>query len=137
MSAHNVAVVRRLFQAVEDRDVEPMYGIYDPEVTITEAPSLPYGGTYHGHQGALEHGLGYLQAWEALQTEDDRRLQPRFACFEDTVLVRWRQKAHGPKGQGFDQPCLSVYELRGGKVVESTMHHLDTAALLGFLNSGR
>ncbi len=32
MTAENVDVLRRLFQAVEDRDIEPMYEIYAPDV---------------------------------------------------------------------------------------------------------
>jgi uncharacterized protein len=44
MTAENVEVLRRLFQAVEDRDIEPMYEIYAPDVVVQEALSLPYGG---------------------------------------------------------------------------------------------
>jgi hypothetical protein len=37
MTADNVDVIRRLFRAVEERDVEPMFDIYDPEVVVWEA----------------------------------------------------------------------------------------------------
>lgn len=45
MTTENVEVIRRLFHAVEARDIEPMYEIYSPEVVIREAASLPYGAT--------------------------------------------------------------------------------------------
>jgi len=68
MATDNVDVVRRLFQAVEARDIEPMYELYDGDVIVREAPSLPYGGEYRGHDGILQHGMGYVQAWDPLQT---------------------------------------------------------------------
>jgi ketosteroid isomerase-like protein len=130
--ADNVAVVRRLFRAVEERDIEPMFEIYDPEVVIREAPTLPYGGEYRGHEGVVAHGLGYLETWEPFQTDADRHLDAEFFGSGDLVFVRWRQKAHAGDGIPLDLPVVSVYRLRGGRIVESAMHHLDTAALLGF-----
>jgi ketosteroid isomerase-like protein len=133
MTTDNLDVIRRLFRAVEERDVEPMFDIYDPTVVVREARSLPYGGEYHGHDGVVQHGLGYLEAWDRFQTDEDRRLEAEFAGSGDRVFVRWRQKAHGSDGQQLDLPAISVYRLREGRVVESIMHHLDTEALLEFL----
>jgi ketosteroid isomerase-like protein len=133
MTADNVDVIRRLFRAVEERDIELMFDIYDPEVVVREAPSLPYGGDYRGRDGVAQHGLGYLEAWDRLQTEEDRRLEAEFVGSGDRVFVRWRQKAHSRDGEQLDLPVISVYRLREGRVVESIMHHLDTAALLEFL----
>jgi ketosteroid isomerase-like protein len=130
----NVDIVRRLFQAVEDRDIEPMYEIYAPDVVIREAASLPYGGEYRGHDGMERHGLGYLEAWERFQTGHDRRLEPEFSGDGEMVFVRWRQRAHAADGSRLDLPAVSVYRLRDGCIVESTMHHLDTAALARFFD---
>jgi ketosteroid isomerase-like protein len=129
----NVEVVRQLFKAVVERDVEPMFEIYDPKVVIREAPSLPYGGEYRGHEGVVNHGLGYLGTWEALQTSNEHQLEPKFFISGDHVFVRWRQRARAPNGERLDLPALSVYRLRDGRVVESQMHHFDTAAILRFL----
>jgi ketosteroid isomerase-like protein len=134
MTAENVDVIRRLFHAVEARDIEPMYEIYSPDVVIREAPSLPYGGEYAGHAGMLEHGRGYLETWDHMQDDDDRRLDADFADAGDRVFVCWRQRAHGRDGTKVDLPVVSVYELQGSRVVRSTMHHLDTAALREFLD---
>ena len=128
----NVEIVRRLFRAVEARDVGPMYEIYDPAVEIDEAPSLPYGGRFHGHRGVVEHGLRYMAAWDHLQTDEDRDLEADFVGAGDRVLVRWRQKAHAP-GCALDVPVVSEYVLRDGRVVASRMHTFDSAALADFL----
>jgi ketosteroid isomerase-like protein len=124
----NVETVKRLFRAVEERDVEPMYEIYDREVEIDEAPSLPYGGRYHGHDGMVEHGLRYMAAWDHLQTDEDRDMEPEFVGAGDRVLVRWRQKAHAAQGS-LNHSVVSEYLLRDGKVVETRMHTFDSAAV--------
>lgn len=39
-----IAVVRKLFEAVAHRDPAEVFGAYHPDIVISEAPSLPYGG---------------------------------------------------------------------------------------------
>lgn len=133
MSHNNVEIIKRLFRAVEERDIEPMWGIYDSAVEINEAPSLPYGGRFRGFEGVMEHGLGYVAAWEHLQTDEDRDLEAEFIDAGDCVLVRWRQKAHAIDGQALSVPVVSEYVLRDGKVIESRMHTFDSQALARFL----
>ena len=133
MSDRNVEIVRRLFKTVEERDLETMFDLYDPEVVIREAPSLPYGGEYHGHEGVVEHGLGYLGTWQPVQQPEDEALDPEFMEAGDRVFVRWHQKATAPDGEKVDLLAISEYRVRDGKIVSSAMHHFDTAAILGFL----
>lgn len=44
MSQQNVEIVKRLFDAVERRDLAGVLAIYDSQIVIREAESLPYGG---------------------------------------------------------------------------------------------
>jgi ketosteroid isomerase-like protein len=129
----SASVVRRLFEAVETRDVEPMYGLYAPDVVIHEAPSLPWGGEFRGHDGVLRHGLGYVRTWEPLQTAADRRLDPEVAAEGDRVFVTWRQRAHDRDGRQLDLPAVSAYALASGRIVDARMYHFDTVAILAFL----
>jgi len=73
-----VAVVRRLFAAVEDRDLQSMLACYADDVEIHEAEVLPYGGTWRGREGAVAHAEGFLRAWGALQGPDEISLDPQF-----------------------------------------------------------
>lgn len=66
-----------MFDAVERRDAETLLSVYAKDIVITEASSLPYGGVYHGHQGAIDHAMAYLATWASIQTSDDRKLQQR------------------------------------------------------------
>lgn len=133
MSKENVEAVKRLFEAVERRDREGVFGAYDKNIVIREAASLPYGGEYHGFQGALEHAQGYRKVWDKIQTADEQKMNPTFLDAGDYVIVLWRQRAiRGDKN--FDSSAASVYKLENGKIIESEMFQ-DTARVLNFINA--
>ena len=139
--AANIAVVRRLFEAVETRgDPEDFaarwaayVAMYDPDVVIHEAPSLPYGGDYSGDDAVARHAQAFNAAWQGLQSINDRRLEPRFLTDGDHVIILWRQKGKSAGGEIFDMPAVSVYQMKGGRIIDSRMFHFDTAAVIGFL----
>lgn len=131
MSKENVQIVRRLFEAVERRDLAGVLAAYDSEITIRESDSLPYGGVYHGFDGAQKHASGYVQAWGNFQTGDEQKMDATFLDAGDCVVVLWRQRAANNERK-FDSSAASVYKLQNGKIVESEMFQ-DTAAILKFL----
>jgi ketosteroid isomerase-like protein len=134
MSEKNVETVRRLFKAVEERDLAGVLAAYDENIVIREAKSLPYGGEFHGHEGGQRHALGALGAWENLQPPGERTMNAKFLdAGEDYVIVLWRQRGVRSDGENFNAPVVSVYKMGGGKIVESQMFHADTNALLQFM----
>ena len=130
-----IDVVRRLFEAVERRDLEALIDLYDRDVEIVEADALPYGGTYRGHDGARRHAAAFVRNWGPLQTPAEHRLDAEFCDGTgDTVVARFRHRAFNPiTEERFDEPELAVYEVRDGKVVRSQMFHADALAVAGFL----
>lgn len=134
MSQENVEIIRRLFKAVEERDFAGYLAAYAPEIVIREAESLPYGGVYHGLEGAKQHAELAAQIWDNLQTSTERKLDATFLDAGDYVVALWRQKGlMTSSGRKLDLPAVSVYKMRGGKIVESQMFHADTFAILQFL----
>jgi ketosteroid isomerase-like protein len=81
MSEENVEVVRRLFDAVERRDLAGVIASYDENIVVHEASSLLYGGVYHGYgrcagsRRALCSNLGSLS--DRFLTEIGRRISRR------------------------------------------------------------
>ena len=132
-TAADAELVRRLFAAAGERDREAVLDAYAADVVIREAPSLPYGGVYHGHDGALRHALAYTAAWDHLQSAEDRKLQPQIRGSDDRVVVAWRQKATASHGRHLDVPVVDLIGLRGGKVASREVFQQDTAAVLDFL----
>ncbi len=66
-SQQKLEAVGRLFEAVVQRDEAALLEAYHPEVVIHDAPSLPYGGDYHGQEGAIHHVRGFYQTWDTLR----------------------------------------------------------------------
>jgi ketosteroid isomerase-like protein len=126
-------VVRRLFAAAEERDRLAVQDAYATDVVIREAPSLPYGGAYHGHAGALRHALAYNATWDHLQSAEDRKLQPQVRGHDDQFVVTWRQKATASDGRHLDVPVIDLISLSDGKVASLEMFQQDAAAVLDFL----
>jgi uncharacterized protein len=130
-----VEVVRRLFAAVEERDLERLLACYADDVEIHEAEVLPYGGIYRGREGAAAHAAELLSAWAALQGPEEIRLEPRFWGDDaGTVCVLFRHRAADPvTGARFDAPEVGIYQVRDQRVVRSQMFHADSDAVVRFL----
>jgi ketosteroid isomerase-like protein len=134
MSRENVDAARRLFKAIEERDLAGVLEAYDPDIVIREASSLPYGGVYDGLEGALRHASAYGQAWAALQAPADMVTDPVFLDAGEYAVVLWRQRGLASDGRKLDLPAVNIYKMRDGKIIESQMFHADTKAILQFLD---
>jgi ketosteroid isomerase-like protein/uncharacterized protein YciI len=145
-AAANVEAVRRVLAAIEARGDGAgwrarwaMYrDAYAPEAAIHEAPSLPYGGDYEGPDAVERHARVYGAAWDGLQGAAERALDPEFLAGGDRVAVVWRQRGRdAATGERFDMPAMSLYELRGGRIVDSRMFHFDAGAAAAFLRRAK
>ena len=135
-SNENMAVMRQIFGAIEQRDAQLFSDLTHPDFEISWPPSLPYGGTYRDRETESGQGrLTWSETWAPLQpTQAERRMDPRVvAASDDEVVVLWRQRGVSPDGQRFDGQVIGLYRVREGKLARAQMFHFDTAALAGFL----
>jgi ketosteroid isomerase-like protein len=147
MSQEHVEVVKRLFDAVGRHDQAAILEAYHPEVVIHEAASLPYGGEYHGHEGALAHVNAFYQTWAGLKPGVSRELHEEAQREHTTVFLETTQEyvvvfgqntAVIPQsGRKLDVPEGWVFKMRDGKVAESWMLNQDTVAILEFLKEAQ
>jgi ketosteroid isomerase-like protein len=130
----DTTVVETLFEAVRRRDASTVLNSYAIDIEIHEPGALPYGGVYHGHNGALRHATAFMKCWDAIQTEDDRDMQPEILSAPDHVIVLWRLKAttieHRP-----GVPVVDVIKLRDRKVASLRIFHRDAMPVREFLYS--
>jgi ketosteroid isomerase-like protein len=143
MSQQHVETVKRLFDAVNRRDQAALLEAYHPEVVIHEAASLPYGGDFHGHEGALAHVNAFYQTWTGLKPGvskeplEETQREHTIVFLETTqeyVVVFGRNTALAPQsGRKLDVAEVWVFKMRDGKVAESWMLNQDTVAILDFL----
>jgi uncharacterized protein len=136
----NAEVVLAVIRAVEERDADALFELYDADLELHDAPSLPYTYTARGKTAMREQletapEETWLGTWGPLQpTEDERRMDPRVvATAGDEVVVLYTTHALAPDGERFESPVLGLYEVRDGKLARAQMFHYDTAAILAFL----
>jgi uncharacterized protein len=105
--------VRKLFEAVARRDAGAYFGAFHPDILISEAPSLPYGGEYSGLEGVLRHAERFRATWDRYQSEDSRELEPEFLAIANRVIVLWRLRARAANGEGIDLPVVQHLPAEG------------------------
>ncbi|WP_369132555.1 nuclear transport factor 2 family protein [Modestobacter sp. I12A-02662] len=134
---HVRSTVRRLLDdGVQRRDPQAYFDrTYHPDVTIDEAPSLPYGGTYRGLDGAARHAVAFTRTWDALQpTPAARRLRYVVHALPGAAFVAWSLSAVDPRTDRLVSfPAVSHYEFDDGLIRRSRMLLFDTHAVLDLL----
>lgn len=132
MTKSNVSVVLEVFRSVEQRDGARLLELCKPEAEFIWPPSLPYGGD--GLRRLVDNGPVYAAAWDDLQTEAERQMDPHVVgSSEDEVVVLWHQRAVDRTGKCLDTPVLGRYVVREGKLAKAHMFHFDTIAVADFL----
>ena len=147
MSYQYVETVKRLFDAVNRHDEAALLEAYQPEVVIHEAACLPYGGDFHGHEGALAHLHAFYKTWQGMKPsivqemyEEAQQENPLvfLETKQDYVVVFGRNMAVAPQsGRRLNIPEAWVFKMQDGKVAESWMLNQDTVAILDFLKEAR
>jgi ketosteroid isomerase-like protein len=132
--SRRVDVVRRLFAAVEARDLGAVLDCYGDRIEIHEVPSLPYGGVYRGRRGAHDHAGAFVRSWGPFQLRREP-LEPSFAETDDgRVVALFRHRAVDEAGGvRLDEEEIGIYEVRDGVIERSTMVHVDPGRLVRFL----
>ena len=120
-------VVRRIYQAFADKDLDAVLGLVDPGIVVTQDPALPWGGRFEGHDGLGRLVQALLAAIDSAVTVE--------AMFQagDTV-VQYGRTAGTVRATGvaFDIPECHVWTVRDGRAVEAT-YFIDSAAMLDAL----
>jgi ketosteroid isomerase-like protein len=117
----NVAVVRGFYEAV---DVPAMLEFLDPQIEWRGPESLPWGGTFRGHDGFRQ-----FSAIVADRIVEPRREKQQYLDAGERVVVLLRSIARAKGGTGWDLPEVHVWTVRHGKAV-SFDNYVDTAIVV-------
>ena len=120
-SKPNVAVVRGFYGAV---DVLAMLEFLDPQIEWRGPESLPWGGTFRGHDGFRE-----FSARVADRIAEFRREKQQYLDAGKRVVVLLRSIGRATGGTGWDLPEVHVWTVRDSKAV-SFDNYVDTAIVL-------
>jgi ketosteroid isomerase-like protein len=108
----NLAVVKRVFEAFSNRDIDQMVELTDPEVLFEPAPTFarPHR-SYLGHSGMRQYFEDVADTWERLEVNIQE-----YRNAGSYVLAFGRIYAAGG-GSVADDPASFVWRLENGKVV--------------------
>jgi ketosteroid isomerase-like protein len=113
VAGDDVSVVKAVFAAFAERDVERVLELIDPEMEFTAVTADLAGRTepYRGHEGIREYFRDIGLVW------DDIRLTPRdFREVGGSILVTGRVNARSP-ARIVDGSTGWVWRVRNGRVV--------------------
>jgi len=117
----NVAVVRGFYEAV---DVPAMLEFLHPQIEWRGPESLPWGGTFRGHDGFREFFAIVVD-----RIAEFRREKQQYLDVGERVVVLLRSIGLAKGGTGWDLPEVHVWTVRHGKAV-SMENYVDTAIVL-------
>jgi uncharacterized protein len=121
--------IRAIYEHIAARNIPAVLDILDPRIDWIAPDSLPYGGTYHGHEGFqryLAHALTHLD--DDFQVVPDRVL----ADGEDVVVTGTLSGRARATGKPIDAPFVHLWTLDGGRATHMR-YVIDTATVLDAL----
>jgi ketosteroid isomerase-like protein len=116
VSEQDVELVRRVFDAINRRDVQTMLDAYHPDADMSTLTSeLVHGKAYRGHTGIREYFSSFADVWEELRLEPEeiRDLGGRIL-----VVGRWSSRGKG-SGADVESPAAWIFAVRDGRIVFS------------------
>jgi ketosteroid isomerase-like protein len=124
-------MVRRVFEAFTERDVDAVLELADPDVEFY-APTGSIAGhdePYRGHDGMRQYFEDVARIWEELEV-----IPHEYRELDDTVVALGRVYGRGLDGLLVDSPTGWIWKLRNGKIYEcrvytSRQETLDAAGL--------
>jgi ketosteroid isomerase-like protein len=121
----NVDVVRRMFAAFAERDLETMLASMDEEVEfLPVTANLTTGGVpYRGHEGIARYLEDVKGVWPQL------RIYPEeLRDLGDSVVCLGRVRARGG-GMIIDRPTGWVFKMRAGRILRGRVYGTQEEAL--------
>ncbi|HMF03797.1 MAG TPA: nuclear transport factor 2 family protein [Acidimicrobiia bacterium] len=124
MSEQNIDVIRRVYEAMKNRDANVMQELFAEDIHVSQTPLLPWGGEYEGRDGAFTFFLTLVEHIQSQVTVENL-----FSAGDHVVQTGRTRGTVVANGTTFDVPEAHVWEVRDGKV--TAFHaYIDTPAML-------
>jgi ketosteroid isomerase-like protein len=129
MSAENVKVLEDAYGAFKRGDVPAVLAAFHEDIEWTVPDSIPFGGTYRGHNGVGMFFGSLGEQYSEISVEPQEYIDGG-----DTIVVVARDRATGPGGTS-DELAIHLWRMRDGKATSFT-EFMDTAKALQILGVG-
>lgn len=129
MPTQNLIVIHRIYETFEARDFASFFSLLSPEVQIMQCPELPFGGVFHGQEGARTF-FGKVGTYLDSHVEIERLIDSN----NRIAMVGRTYGTVKATDRSFDTQIVHLWELRDGLVVRLEIA-LDLPALLPLLEA--
>lgn len=126
MSSHNVQLVSDIYDGFILRgSTDVLFSSLHAECTMTEAPSLPFGGVYEGVAGAQQLYGRMFETWDDMKIVVEKLFDG-----DDQVVAKLRLTGRSrATGRSVDMELLELWTLRDGKVVSLVPFYWDAGEI--------
>jgi ketosteroid isomerase-like protein len=125
MAQDNVDVIQGAWDAFRRGDIEAATAVADPSAEFVAPDSLPWGGSYHGPEGARELFTTFLSHFDKFEAKPEKVL----GADDDHVVVLVHVAGRTKSGQDLDSDAVWLYKMRNGQVIRADLF-VDTARTL-------
>ena len=130
MSNADIDVVRRVYEAMAERDVERLLELIDPAIVVTQDEALPWGGRFDGHDGFAAFAAALTGAIDSKVTTD-----AMFTADGEVIQVGRTRGVTKASETEFDIAEVHRWTVRDGKAIAAHFA-IDTPAMLRALGGG-
>jgi ketosteroid isomerase-like protein len=111
-SRENVERVKQIYDAFARRDIPEAFARFDAAIELKQSDEVPWGGTYNGHEGALQFFSNLTQTISSVVTVE------RYIDAGDSVVaIGWTRGTVNATGAKFDVSIAHVWTFRGGLAI--------------------
>ena len=122
VAAKNRRAVEDAYRAILKGEPGALFALLADDVQFHEAPSLPYGGSQKGIDGARAGVEGMFSAWSHLRVEIEE-----IAAGGDIVIAYlWMRAISRSSGDVYEGPTAELFRFKAGKIIEWRPIYWDT-----------
>ena len=119
---NNLDIIKTLYQAFENGEIETILDILDPNVEWHESEKLPYGGTFIGRDAVFAGVFEKIGAqWENFQAHVEEFIDGG----DRIITLGFDRGTYKATGKSMEAPTASIWTLKDGKVVKF-VQYIDT-----------
>jgi ketosteroid isomerase-like protein len=123
-SRRNVKVVEQVYEAFAKRDLPAIFGLFTPDIEISQSNEVPWGGIYHGHEGAQRFFSKLTQAINSTVS-----LERFIDAGEQVVAVGRTRGSVNHTGERYDVPIAHVWTVSNERV-SRVRFYIDNPSML-------
>jgi len=122
-------IVETLYEGFRRRDLSAIFGLLSPDVEIVQSDKLPWGGSYHGHEGARRF-FGQLGA----RINSTLAIERLIDSGDQVAAVGWTEGTVNATGAVYRVPIVHWWQIRDGRVTRAQFF-IDHPTMLKALES--